>query len=75
MAVNLSWRARNNYRHFKAVHLDKPEMEISRLPFPLFSNKNWKKSVVNNVVFPTVTLFENDLYAYYGAADKHTVAK
>jgi predicted GH43/DUF377 family glycosyl hydrolase len=35
-------------------HLEKPEMELSRLPYPLFTNKNGKKEgVVNNVVFPT----------------------
>ncbi|SDW34865.1 glycoside hydrolase family 130 protein [Flavobacterium degerlachei] len=67
--------------HAKAalLHLDKPEMEISRLPYPLFSPiKQWEKNgVVNNIVFPTGhALFENDLYIYYGAADKHiAVAK
>lgn len=67
--------------HAKAalMHLDKPEMELSRLPYPLFSpTKKWEKEgVVNNVVFPTGSaLFENDLYIYYGAADKHiAVAK
>ena len=67
--------------HAKAalLHLDHPEMEISRLPYPLFSpTKKWEKEgVVNNIVFPTGhALFENDLYIYYGAADKHiAVAK
>jgi len=56
------------------LHLDKPEMEISRLTAPLFSpTKEWeKKGAVNNIVFPTGTaLFGKDLYIYYGAADKH----
>jgi predicted GH43/DUF377 family glycosyl hydrolase len=61
------------------LHLDKPEMEIARLPYPLFSPmKQWEKEgVVNNVVFPTGhAIFENDLFIYYGAADKHiAVAK
>lgn len=61
------------------LHLEKPEMEISRLPYPLFSpTKKWEKEgIVNNVVFPTgYALFKNDLYLYYGAADKHiAVAK
>jgi predicted GH43/DUF377 family glycosyl hydrolase len=42
--------------HAKAAlfHLEKPEMELSRLPYPLFhQQKNGKKGVVNNVVFPT----------------------
>lgn len=67
--------------HAKAAlfHLEKPEMELSRLPYPLFSpTKKWEKEgVVNNVVFPTgYALFDNDLYIYYGAADTHiAVAK
>lgn len=67
--------------HAKAalLHLENPEMEISRLPYPLFSPvKQWEKEgVVNNIVFPTGhALFDHDLYIYYGAADKHiAVAK
>lgn len=67
--------------HAKAalLHIDKPEIEISRLYYPLFSpTKKWgKNGVVDNVIFPTGhTLFGNDLYIYYGAADTHTgVAK
>ena len=61
------------------LYLDKPEIELSRLPYPLFSpTKVWElRGTVNNVVFPTGTaLFGNDLYIYYGAADHHTaVAK
>lgn len=56
------------------LHIDRPEIEISRLPYPLFSpTKTWeKKGVVDNVVFPTGTaLFDKELYIYYGAADKH----
>lgn len=67
--------------HAKAalLHLEKPEIEIARLPYPLFSpNKEWEmEGVVNNVVFPTGhARFGNELYLYYGAADKHiAVAK
>lgn len=56
------------------VQIDKPELEISRLPYPLFSpTKDWEKhGEVNNVVFPTGSaLFGDNLYLYYGAADRH----
>jgi predicted GH43/DUF377 family glycosyl hydrolase len=42
--------------HAKAafIHLEKPEMELSRLPYPLFTNKKMgKRGCRNNVVFPT----------------------
>ncbi len=67
--------------HVKAalLQLDKPEVEIARLPSPLFSpTKQWEiKGEVDNVVFPTGhALFGNDLYIYYGAANKQiAVAK
>jgi predicted GH43/DUF377 family glycosyl hydrolase len=67
--------------HAKAalLHLEKPEMELSRLPYPLFSpTKQWEiEGEVSDVVFPTgQALFGNDLYIYYGAADKYiAVAK
>lgn len=67
--------------HAKAalLQLDKPENEIARLDLPLFSpTKQWEiEGEVNDVVFPTGhALFGDDLYIYYGAADKHTaVAK
>ena len=61
------------------LQLDKPENEISRLHLPLFSpTKQWEiEGEVNDVVFSTGhALFGNDLYIYYGAADKHiAVAK
>jgi beta-1,2-mannobiose phosphorylase / 1,2-beta-oligomannan phosphorylase len=61
------------------LQLDKPENEISRLDLPLFSpTKQWEiEGEVNDVVFPTGhALFGDDLYIYYGAADKHVaVAK
>lgn len=56
------------------LHLERPELEISRLVKPLFSpTKPWEKEgVVDNIVFPTGTaLFGDKLYIYYGAADKH----
>ena len=63
--------------HAKAalLHRDQPEIEISRLLYPLFSpTKKWEKhGVVDNVVFPTGhALFGDDFYIYYGAADKYT---
>lgn len=67
--------------HAKAalLQLDKPENEIARLDLPLFSpTKQWEiEGTVNDVVFPTgQALFGDDLYIYYGAADKHiAVAK
>lgn len=67
--------------HAKAalLHLEKPELEISRLPYPLFSpTKQWEiEGVVSHTVFPTgYAIFDNDLYIYYGAADKYiAVAK
>ena len=67
--------------HAKAalLQLDNPKNEIARLPFPLFSpTKQWEiEGEVSNIVFPTGhALFGNDLYIYYGVADKHiAVAK
>lgn len=67
--------------HAKAalLQLENPKIELSRLPFPLFSpTKKWEmEGKVSNVVFPTGhALFGNDLYIYYGAGDKHiAVAK
>lgn len=60
--------------HAKAalLHLDNPEIEIARLPYPIFSpTAVWEKvGAVNNVVFPTGhAIFGNDLYIYYGVAD------
>ena len=67
--------------HAKAalLQLDKPEIEIARLPYPLFSpSRSWEiEGIVINVVFPTGhAIFGEDLYIYYGVADKHiAVAK
>jgi predicted GH43/DUF377 family glycosyl hydrolase len=55
------------------VDLDNPQIEIARLPYPLFSpKKDWElEGEVNNVCFPTGTaIFKDTLYIYYGAADK-----
>lgn len=61
------------------LQLDKPEIELARLPYPLFSpTKQWEmEGEISDVVFPTGhALFGNDLYIYYGVADKHiAVAK
>ncbi|WP_394776159.1 pesticidal protein Cry7Aa [Flavobacterium sp.] len=55
------------------LDLDNPQIEIARLPYPLFSpKKDWElQGQVNNVCFPTGTAVFNDtLYIYYGAADE-----
>lgn len=57
-----------------AALMDKkdPRKVLKRLPYPLFEPKeNWEKEgIVDNVVFPTGAVVENDiLYIYYGAAD------
>jgi len=54
------------------LELENPEVEISRLPYPLFSpEEKWElEGEVNNVCFPTGTaIFGDTLYIYYGAAD------
>ncbi len=72
---------RGKIYHAKAalLQLDNPEIEIARLPYPLFSpTKQWEiEGEVSDIVFPTGhALFGNDLYIYYGAADKYiAVAK
>ncbi len=55
------------------LDLDAPQLEIARLPYPLFfPEKEWElKGEVNNVCFPTGAYVDNDkLYVYYGAADE-----
>jgi predicted GH43/DUF377 family glycosyl hydrolase len=55
------------------VDLDDPTKEIARLRVPLLSPElPWEKQgIVNNIVFPSGTsLFGDDLYVYYGAADE-----
>lgn len=55
------------------LDLEHPEIEIARLPYPLFSPETEYEltGVVNQVCFPTGTaLFGDRLYIYYGAADK-----
>lgn len=65
---------RHVYTACASLHdLDNPQIELSRLPYPLFQpDTDWEMvGVVNNVVFPTGTaLFDDTLYVYYGAADK-----
>jgi predicted GH43/DUF377 family glycosyl hydrolase len=54
------------------LDLNDPSIELSRLPYPLFSPEyEWElHGEVNNVVFPTGTaLFGGTLFIYYGAAD------
>ncbi|MEI6311931.1 MAG: pesticidal protein Cry7Aa [Bacteroidota bacterium] len=56
------------------LDLQHPEIEIARLPYPLFIPElpYELKGEVDNVVFPTGTaVFEERLFIYYGAADKH----
>jgi predicted GH43/DUF377 family glycosyl hydrolase len=55
------------------LDLDNPQIEISRLPYPLFKPEyEWElKGEVNNVCFPSGALVVADvLYIYYGAADE-----
>ena len=55
------------------LDLENPNIEIARLPYPLFEpEKVWEiNGEVNNVCFPTGTaLFGDELYIYYGAADE-----
>jgi len=55
------------------LDLNNPEIEIGRLPYPLFKPEYvWElQGEVNNVCFPTGTVIEDDqLYIYYGAADE-----
>jgi len=55
------------------LDLNNPQIEISRLPYPLFyPEKEWElKGEVNNVCFPTGAIVENEnLFIYYGAADE-----
>ncbi|GHV64000.1 glycosidase [Bacteroidia bacterium] len=55
------------------LDLDNPNIEIARLPYPLFSPEMDYEltGVVNQVVFPTgAAQFGDTLYIYYGAADK-----
>lgn len=55
------------------LDLEHPEIEIARLPYPLFGPEAEYEltGVVNRVCFPTgAALFGERLYIYYGAADK-----
>lgn len=56
------------------LDLDQPQIEIARLPYPLFAPEmSWEvKGEVNNVCFPSgAILMDNLLYIYYGAADEN----
>ncbi|SHG31900.1 Predicted glycosyl hydrolase, GH43/DUF377 family [Flavobacterium segetis] len=55
------------------LDLENPTKVIARLPYPLISPEleYEKNGIVDNVIFPTGTaLFDDELYIYYGAADK-----
>ncbi|MBL7711238.1 MAG: hypothetical protein JNL13_02185 [Chitinophagaceae bacterium] len=55
------------------LDLEDPQLEIARLPYPLFfPQEPWElEGEVNNVCFPTGTAIRDDrLYIYYGAADE-----
>ena len=65
---------KNKIYRASAALLDKkdPRKVLKRLPYPLFEPKErWEKEgIVDNVVFPTGAVVEDDiLYIYYGAAD------
>ncbi len=56
------------------LDLENPQIEIARLPYPLFSPETDYElnGVVNKVCFPTgAVVFDGRLYIYYGAADKY----
>lgn len=55
------------------LDLENPEIEIARLPYPLFKPETaWELSgEVDRVCFPSGTaIFGDTLYIYYGAADE-----
>lgn len=55
------------------LSLEDPQIEIARLPYPLFKPEfSWElRGEVNNVCFPTgACVFDDTLYIYYGAADE-----
>ncbi|OYX85121.1 MAG: pesticidal protein Cry7Aa [Flavobacteriales bacterium 32-34-25] len=55
------------------LDLENPQIEIARLPYPLFTPEEiWElKGEVNNVCFPTgAAVFDDTLFVYYGAADE-----
>jgi len=55
------------------LDLNNPRKLLARLPYPLFSpTEDYERNGdVNNVVFPTGTAqFGDDLYIYYGCADR-----
>lgn len=55
------------------LDLENPQLEIARLPYPLFKPEAaWElDGEVSNVCFPTGTaVFDDTLYIYYGAADE-----
>jgi len=74
-------RIDNNLQYHSSVALldiKNPLSVLNRLKKPLFSPvEDWEKvGNVNNVVFPTGAVIENDrLYIYYGAADKLIASK
>lgn len=54
------------------LDIEKPQIELSRLPYPLFVPEEiWEmQGEVDNVCFPTGLILENNLlFIYYGAAD------
>ncbi len=55
------------------LDLENPQLEIARLPYPLFNPEyEWELiGEVNNVCFPTgAVVIDDTLYIYYGAADE-----
>ena len=60
------------------MDIKNPLIVLNRLKKPLFSPvEDWEKvGNVNNVVFPTGAIIDNDrLYIYYGAADRLIASK
>lgn len=72
---------RNNGRIYYAgaalLDLKNPRKVIARLPYPFFSpDQDYEKEGhVNDVVFPTgISVFDNELYVYYGTSDTYVAA-
>ncbi|MGD9108384.1 MAG: pesticidal protein Cry7Aa [Gammaproteobacteria bacterium] len=77
-AVDNSAPKQKYYACAALLDLDNPQKVIARLKYPLFSPENeWEKTgVVDNVVFPSGAVIQQEkLHIYYGAADNVIAAK
>jgi len=54
--------------------LENPSRVVARIPYPLLEPEEEYELIgdVNNVVFPEgAYIYDNELFVYYGAADKY----